>query len=172
MTVAVDARSEGTTVAPGPKATVVARKALLLAQLAGLLVVAYAFEIETRTFFHVLLLALGGFLVHASLPDRFRLSFFAALSAVAIAVAIGLDAAAVVLVTGTLMIVTCHLPLPFRVRVALLVGLAVLLAFSRTGAWGFALPSVAWPVLASMFMFRLVLYLMALRRDPGASPPR
>ncbi|MBL0171644.1 MAG: hypothetical protein IPP90_13125 [Gemmatimonadaceae bacterium] len=147
------------------------RVALIAAQLGGALLLVYAFEIETRTFFYILLLACGGFLFSVALPRRLRLPLFGALSVASVVIAVGFDAGSVVLAVGALLIVMCHLPLDLRWRVVLIVLTAAGLAILRARSGMAGLPAAALPVLASMFMFRLALYLHAVRHgDSGFSP--
>jgi hypothetical protein len=140
-------------------------------QLALALLVIEQFEIENRTFFHVALLAVGGFLVSAALPVRLRLPCFAALSAASLAVAFGLRDAAALCAVSAALVGLCHLPIALRWRVALLLAVGALLAALRAEAapvagmsaalWGRAV----WPVFGAMFMFRLALYLHALETE-------
>ena len=53
----------------------------------------------------------------------------------------------------------CHLPLSIWLRVVLLLGLGAIAAAAKvawiSGPWSQAI----WPILASMFMFRLIVYI-------------
>lgn len=104
-----------------------------------------------------------GFLAHHALPRRFRPAFFLVLSLTAVAVIFGLANGALMVAVGLGLIGVCHLPAPFAVRVALLVALGGVLAMIRAGLLPWAFPVVIWPVLASMFMFRLIAYMYDLR---------
>src|SRR5688572_20487290 len=63
--------------------------AIVAAQLVLVLLVVQQFQLESRTFFHLMLLASAGFVVHALLPLRYRLGFFALLSLASIPLALG-----------------------------------------------------------------------------------
>jgi hypothetical protein len=133
-------------------------------ELALILLVVHCFHIEgTTRFFPVLCLAAGGFLIHAWLPRPWRAHFFVLLSLSSILLVLDWPNGAWVIAIGGGLIALCHLPLPLLVRVLLLVLTGVLLAQLR---WRF--PQPFWPVLASMFMFRLIVYLY----EVGSSPQR
>ena len=139
------------------------------AVVAGLLVLAlvviYQFRLESRTFFNVMAIASAGFVVHALLPLRFRLPFFVALSMATIVVALGWADGVSLVALGLVMIGICHLPLRFAWRVLLLVATGGVFALWRLemlpAPWSVAI----WPVLAAMFMFRVALYMHALKHD-------
>lgn len=137
-------------------------------ELALIVWVVHCFHIEgTTLFFRVLCLAAGGFLIHAWLPRPWRAAFFALLSLFGILLVLGWPNGAWVIGIGAGLIALCHLPLPLLVRVLLLVLAGVLLA-----QWRWQFPQPFWPVLASMFMFRLIVYLYEVgssrRRPPLA----
>jgi hypothetical protein len=131
-------------------------------QLALVLLIVHHYDVAARNhFFAVLCAAAGGFVVHACLPPRFRLAFFCLLSLVVLIVVLGWPNGARVIGVGAALIALCYLPVPVAVRVALVALAGLVLVFLRMD---FDLPF--WPVLGSMFMFRLIVYLYELRRDP------
>jgi D-alanyl-lipoteichoic acid acyltransferase DltB (MBOAT superfamily) len=140
----------------------------IAAQLALALLVIQQFQLESRTFYTVARLAAVGFVVNAALPLRFRLRFFVALSLGTLGVAFGAHDAVLLTAVGAGLVGICHLPIAARWRALLLAVVGVWLAASRAGValgplsidtiWS---PSV-WPILGSMFMFRLALYLHAM----------
>jgi D-alanyl-lipoteichoic acid acyltransferase DltB (MBOAT superfamily) len=138
---------------------------IVLAQLGLLALVLRQFQIENAAFLRVAMLAFGGFAVHALLPLRFRLPFFLLLSFVGIAVALGVGNGAWLVGIGLILIGLCHLPVSFAWRGTLLLGACALLVALRA-SWLPALWSEAiWPILGSMFMFRLIVYFYDLRHD-------
>ncbi len=145
--------------------------ALVAGQLALALLVIHQFQLESRTFFHVMLLGAAGFVVHALLPLRYRLPFFVLLSLVAIGLALGPIDGLFLVLLGLVLIGICHLPLRMAVRVVLLLATGALFAVWRMELlpqpWSVAM----WPILASMFMFRLALYLHALKHDKSRPTP-
>ena len=147
------------------------RIGFLVLQLVLALFVMYRFRLESRTFFDVMLLATGGFVVHSQLPLRFRQPFFVALSLASIIVALGwLDGIAVI-AFGLVLIGICHLRIALRWRVLLLAAAGCLFALWRLelvpAPWSVAV----WPVLGAMFMFRLAVYLYALTHDEKNPAP-
>src|SRR5262245_10745 len=75
---------------------------LVAVQLALVLLVVRNYEIGARLhFFPVFCIAVGGFLVHACLPGRFRLAFFCLLSLVVIVFVLGWSNSATVLGIGS-----------------------------------------------------------------------
>lgn len=135
-------------------------------QLALVLAVVRLFEVAERShFFAVACLAAGGYLVHAWLPPRLRAPFFCLLSAGGVLFVLGWPNGPLVLAVGAGLIAACHLPVPFAARGAILAALGVGLATVRVES---VMPF--WPVLGSMFMFRLVVYLHDLRRSADRPP--
>jgi len=139
------------------------RLALVLGQLALLVLVIREFQLENRTVFFLLVAAACGVAVHAMLPLAYRLPFFAMLSLASVPAVLGLPAGAAVLALGFALIGVCHLPIRFPARVAILVALGAGLLVSRNliGATG-PLATVG-PVLGALFMFRLALYARSVR---------
>jgi D-alanyl-lipoteichoic acid acyltransferase DltB (MBOAT superfamily) len=137
----------------------------ILGQLALLLIVMRQFQIESNAFLRVAALAFGGFVVHHWLPMRFRLPFFAMLSIASIILVFGIQSSAWLVGLGSLLIGICHLPVRFAVRIGLIVlataGLVLFRIEWLEGPWSQAI----WPILGSMFMFRIVLYLYDLRYE-------
>ena len=124
-------------------------------------------NIESPAFESVLTLALGGFLIHHFLPVPWRISFFAALSVATVPLVFGWKAGTWLIAFGGLLIALCHIPVAFRVRVALIVALALALAVARKQVLPVfaAIPPTIWPILGSMFMFRLIVYLYDLKHE-------
>lgn len=128
------------------------------------------YRIENRTFFYVAALAGVGFAVHALLPLAYRLFFFVSLSFAGFALAFTLPDAAWLLGIGLMLIALCHLPTRFSVRVVLIVVVGIGLALARGRAIPTPIGGAVWPILGSIFMFRLALYLHAIKHgevDPN-----
>ena len=89
--------------------------------------------------------------------------FFALLSLGAIGLVLGLREGAWLVGIGLLLIGVCHLPVSVGFRVTLLVALGALLVLGRADWLPAPWSTAVWPILGSMFMFRLVVYLYDLR---------
>lgn len=145
--------------------------ALLMAQLGLVLLVAWQFQLENRTFFNVLVLSAVAFPLHAALPLAWRMPFFVALSLVGIGWVFGPAQGALLVMMGILLIGVCHLPLRWSLRIALLLAIGTFFAFARAGAVSTPVGELVWPILGSMFMFRLALYIYALRYEKAVPSP-
>ena len=138
-----------------------ARFLLLLLELVLIAVVVYLFNIEThRHFFPVLCVIVGGFAIHTWLPLRQRLGFFAVLSMTCVLFVLGTANGLWVLGIGGTLMSICFLPIAFGKRLAILAVTVAALVFMRVQH-----PLPFWPVVGSMFMFRLISYLYDIRRE-------
>jgi D-alanyl-lipoteichoic acid acyltransferase DltB (MBOAT superfamily) len=70
---------------------------------------------------------------------------------------------------GLVLIGICHLPVPFRWRIVILLAAVAVLALQRSAWLPTPWSSAIWPILGSMFMFRLIVYLYDLRFEK--TPP-
>lgn len=141
-------------------------------QLGVILALAWAFQIESPAFYlRILPLAVGGAVIHHLLPLRYRPAVLALLGVVGILVVFGLGPGSWMVGLGLTLIGLCHLPIGFWWRVGL-VGMAGLGLMVLRAGWVWApWPGVIWPVLGSMFMFRLGIYLYDLRHRRGPAEP-
>jgi D-alanyl-lipoteichoic acid acyltransferase DltB (MBOAT superfamily) len=140
--------------------------ASLMLPLAALWVLVDHFAIESAAFADLALLAFGGFGIHYFLPLRYRLPFFLCLSVAGLFVVIGAGPAMWLLSLGLGLIALCHLPASWRVKIGLLVLAGVTLAALRVEWVPSTIPAPVWPIVGSMFMFRMVVYVYDLRHDP------
>jgi len=126
-----------------------------------ILLAIHLFKIEAqKPFLAVMYFVVGGFLVHAWLPSRLRPAFFVLLSLAGIVFLLGWPNGARVLALGGGLLVLCHLPIPMIFRVLLIVVVGGLLAM-----WRVESSAAFWPILGSMFMFRLMVYLYDLSHE-------
>jgi D-alanyl-lipoteichoic acid acyltransferase DltB (MBOAT superfamily) len=139
-------------------------------QLVLLILVIKTFRIQDDDFQHLAILTLFGFLINAFLPLRLRLPFFALFSLTSILLVMGLSSGLWLIAIGLVLIGICHLPIAFSARVVLILVVGAILITLRMDAFATPWPRTLWPVLGSMFMFRLIIYLYDLQheqRRPG-----
>ncbi len=138
-------------------------------QLGLLLLIVREFQLESQAFMYLVMIALIGFMIHTHLPIRFRLPFFALLSLVGILMVLGMSAGLWLIGLGLVLIMICHIPIPFWARVVTLLvvggGLVLVRMELLPSPWSGAI----WPILGSMFMFRLIVYLYDLKHSK--TPP-
>jgi D-alanyl-lipoteichoic acid acyltransferase DltB (MBOAT superfamily) len=150
----------------GSRGAELIRLAFVTLQLGLLVLLIRQFQIENETFFKLIQLTFAGFVVHALLPMRFRLPFFALLSLTGIGIVFGLGGAVWLVGIGSGLIALGHLPVRFWIKVAVLLVAIIPLALLRVDIVPSPIPLAVWPILTSMFMFRLVIYLHDLRHSP------
>jgi D-alanyl-lipoteichoic acid acyltransferase DltB (MBOAT superfamily) len=142
----------------------------ILAHLGLLLAVFKQYNVEGRAFQMLVTFALAALPVHYYLPFRWKKPSFAALSVAGLAWVFGVGTAAYVLLLGAILIGLCHLPVAWMVRASVLAALGVGAALIPPESLGGQIPTLVWPVLASMFMFRMIIYMYELkharRREP------
>jgi hypothetical protein len=142
------------------------RFSALLLQLVGVAWVVHRFQIESTAFVQLIVLTVVGFAVHYFLPLRYRLPFFLLLSVAGIGLVLGVVQGAWLLALGLGLIGIAHLPIRIGGRVALLLiacGTLFLIRTRLEAPWSTAV----WPILASMFMFRMVVYMYDLGTGQG-----
>jgi len=138
--------------------------ALTAFQLLLLALVVRQFELESRGLYHTLLLSVAGFTLQALLPKRWRMACFAGISLASVVLLFG-TAGLWVLGFGAMVIGLSLLPIKFGARMVLLLGIMILLGLARQELLPLALPAYIWPVIAGMFMFRLVLYFYTIKHE-------
>ncbi len=130
-----------------------------------LAVIVRRFDLESSALQDLMVWALGGFVVSALLPLRYRQGFFVALSITGLLWVAGVSTGLWVLAIGISLILLCHLPIPFVLRLVLLLGAGAVLALQRITVLPSPWSRPAWAILASMFMFRLIVYLYDIRHN-------
>jgi hypothetical protein len=140
-------------------------------QLGLVLLLLRQFQIESAAFRLLSVLAFAGFVVHAFLPLSARLPFFAGLSLLSIPLTLGLVNGAWLVGIGFVLIAVCHLPVSFRVRGSLLLLLGAVLILQRARLLPTPWSEAIWPILGSMFMFRLIVYFYDLRHEKVPTTP-
>src|SRR5438874_1265744 len=144
---------------------------VILLQLGLLTLLLRQFQIESAAFLRLALFAFGGFAIHALLPMRYRQPFFLGLSLVGIVLVFDMANGLSIIGLGLVLIGICHLPLSFRLRGVLLVLIGAILAALRAKWLQVPVSDAVWPILGSMFMFRLIVYFYDLRHDTAPVSP-
>jgi len=136
----------------------------VVVQLGLLVLVIRQFRLENQALYHnLMLLTFYGFLIHYFLPFRYRLPFFLLLSLAAIVGILGFVNGAWLIAIGLALVGICHLPVSYFSRIAILLVAGIALVALRAGWIQASWLDVIWPVLASMFMFRLMIYVYDLK---------
>lgn len=120
------------------------------------------YRIETREFQILVALALGTLPVHYLLHYRWKKPFFIAVSVAALALVYGPAVAGYVLPVAAALIGICYLPIAWPARAGLVGTIAVAIAVAR-GSGFVSFPDYTLPVLGTIFMFRMIIYLYELK---------
>jgi D-alanyl-lipoteichoic acid acyltransferase DltB (MBOAT superfamily) len=141
------------------------RYLFFVAQLLILMIVIRQFQPVSDAFLRVVLIAFIGFMVHYFVPVKFRPPFFLFLSLLGIVIVFGLIASAWLIGLGLILIAICHLPVSFAIRITLLLIVGSGFALMRMNWIPVPWTSAIWPILGSMFMFRLIVYLYDIHHN-------
>jgi D-alanyl-lipoteichoic acid acyltransferase DltB (MBOAT superfamily) len=134
-----------------------------LVQLGLLFAVFRVYRIEGRAFQILVALALAALPVHYLLPFRWKKPFFVAVSIAGMAWVFGSETTIWLLAVATLLIGACFLPVRWSGRMAIVAAVAAGCALLRPRGVAGAAPETLWPVLGSIFMFRMLIYLYELK---------
>jgi hypothetical protein len=134
-----------------------------MTQLGLLLALFQRYQVEGRAFVTLVTLAVVALPVHYICPYRWKKHLFLAASIAGLFLVFGTQVAAVVLALAAGLIGICLLRVPWTVRALGLVVVGAALATTRAFAAGSLVSSIVWPVLATMFMFRLLIYMYELK---------
>jgi hypothetical protein len=141
---------------------------LLLVEVVGLACVVKRYQLESEAFFQITALAAIGFAIQYFLPLAVRSGFFLCLSLASILLVLGFDAGTWLIALGLGLIVIVHLPISMTARILLVLVAGGLLAALRAGWEAVPWSGAVWPILGSMFMFRLIVYMYDLKH--GQAP--
>lgn len=109
-------------------------------------------------------LAAASLPIHYLAPYRWKKPILVTISVIGLGWVYGLAVAATVVALSTVLIGICYLPIPWIVRASSLGALAIALAVTRPAEQLASIaPSAVWPVLATMFMFRMIIFLYELK---------
>jgi hypothetical protein len=113
----------------------------------------------------VLKLIAVGFVAHALAPARYRLALFVGLSVAVAVYVLGWTGGLTLVGTGVVLIGLTRLPVAWWIRISLLVAAGLLLSFGRAGLVPMPIGQAVWPILGSLFMFRMIVYVYDVRHD-------
>lgn len=142
----------------------------VLAHLTLLFGVFRVFRVEGPGFQSLVLIALGALPIHYLAPYRWKKPLFLATSGVGLFWIFGLEISSYVVAFAAILIGACRLPVSWIIRAGAVAGLAAVFAALRPGALGSIIPETVWPVLATLFMFRMVIYLYELKHAKTPEP--
>jgi alginate O-acetyltransferase complex protein AlgI len=144
----------------------------IMVQLGIMQAVFDAYRLETRTFRTLVLLATVALPVHYLVPFRWKKPLFVAVSIAGLFLVNGPSISGGVLAVSAVFLALAAVPLPWRTRVGLIAAPAVALAVlrSRTGTGAEAISTGVIPVVATMFMFRMIIYLYERKHSRGPEP--
>jgi hypothetical protein len=144
----------------------VRRFALLAVSLALLLAIFKIYGIEQPVFFRLACLVCGGFAVSYWLPFRFKETFFIALSLAGAYVLLSPTVATLLIATGLALFAAIRVPLSFRWKAVVLLGILAVLCYGRA-TYRYPVPREFWPVFGAIFMFRTIVYLHDIKHSRG-----
>jgi alginate O-acetyltransferase complex protein AlgI len=144
----------------------------IIAQLLMLQVVFDAYRLETRSFRALVMLATVILPVHYLARYRWKKPIFVAASILGMVVVSGLLASAGALAISAVLIVLAIAPLPWIIRAVLIAIVAVSLAVARAqfGASAEVAARSVIPIVATMFMFRMIIYMYERKHNRGREP--
>jgi alginate O-acetyltransferase complex protein AlgI len=125
---------------------------------------------QGRTFQNLTLLALLSFPVHYLVPYRWKKPCFLAVSIAGLFWVGGVWTAVIVLTMAAMLIGLCYLRIPWTIRASTCAAIAALMFLARPAAASFGIPDNVWPIVASMFMFRMIIYLYELKHSTRPEP--
>ena len=134
-------------------------------QLVLLLLVVGNFKLAPTATGVVLKLIAVGFVVHALAPVRYRMALFVAMSLAAIVFVLGWTGGLTLIGAGLVLIGITRLPLAWWMRISLLLVAGLVLSFGRSGLLPLPIGQAVWPILGSLFMFRMIIYVYDVRHD-------
>ena len=123
----------------------------------------HIFHIEARAFSLLFGIALAALPIHYSLHYRWKKPFFIAVSILGLGAIFGTWVTLYVLGFSTLLIGACYLPVRWAARAAVVAAIGIVCTLLRPAGVATSIPSNVWPVLATMFMFRIMIYLYEIK---------
>jgi alginate O-acetyltransferase complex protein AlgI len=144
----------------------------VMAQLGLMLALFDAYRIETRSFRIVVLLAVATLPLHYLAPYRWKKPLLVAISVVGMFLVNGMVVSTAVLAVSAVLLGLAAARIPWRARVGAIAAVAVALAVlaNRSAEGALVISRGAIPVVATMFMFRMIVYLYELKHSQRREP--
>jgi len=144
----------------------------VLAQLGLLVAITKVYRLEGRALFLLMTVALAALPVHYLLPYRWKKPAFIAASVIGLGWVFGLRTTLIVLPAAGLLIGLALAPIAWRWKAGSFAALAVGLALARAELFSwFQPPAAVWPLLGTMFMFRMIIFLYELKHADRPESP-
>ncbi|AMV40364.1 hypothetical protein [Planctomyces sp. SH-PL62] len=121
------------------------------------------YQTEGRAFQVLLQIAGVAFPIHYLAPYRWKKAVFLAASIAGLFLVFGTDVGAVVTALSAVLIGISRLPISWNLRAGILAVISVFLSCGQPAALFAYAPSTVWPVVGSMFMFRMLIYMYELK---------
>lgn len=129
------------------------------------------YHTEGRAFQMLFALAAVVLPIHYLAPLRWKRPIFLAASIAGLFAVFGAAAGAIVMALGVALIAISRLPIAWGARAAIMAGLTLFLGFGRPLTLFNLAPSTVWPVLGSLFMFRMIIYMYELKHAKKPESP-
>jgi alginate O-acetyltransferase complex protein AlgI len=136
-----------------------------------LLAIMKVYHVEGRALLWLTSIAVAALPVHYLLAYRWKKPFFLAVSVVGLFAVFGVVPGLVISSLALAFIALCRLPIAWSARAGLVAVAAIGLGFARmTIGSSTDLADITWPVLGSMLMFRMILYLYEIKHAEQPEP--
>lgn len=125
------------------------------------------FNVEGRGFLTLAAIATVALPIHYMLHYRWKKPFFVAISILGMGWIFGAYTALTVLAASTVLIGVCYIPVRWGICAGLVAAIAVGFALLRPESISASMPNNVWPLVGTMFMFRMIVYLYELKHAKG-----
>lgn len=112
----------------------------------------------------------GGFVIHSILPQSFRMHFFIGLTWISAMILFGIKDGAILIGIAIAMIGVTYIPVSYSLRQILVLLAGGVLALFKLNILPQWVPSNIVTIIASLFMFRMIIYLYELRFEKTPTP--
>jgi D-alanyl-lipoteichoic acid acyltransferase DltB (MBOAT superfamily) len=135
-------------------------------QLSGLFLILNKLNIENESGINqVSFIILGFFILNSFIPKRFRPAILVSISFTIIYYAFGFFSGSLMIFTGLAIILCCHLPINIWYRASIIILITIGLIILRSNLFHAPRAAIIVPYIASLFMFRVIIYLYELKNN-------